>query len=276
MKFVGLLFFFINISCFANPCPDLFQPATQRIGKATVYTQQFPVLNLFRETPEQLKEDEIRVFSLDTSENLPLELFEEVFSPSEAEQLRTMKSDTRKREFQYSRGLLKLIMANYLDIKPADVRIGSVGRGKPVLLNDDIHFNISHTKDKLIIAISKEKLGIDIECIDHERDISRIAEYTFTELERQALATGESLDPRKFFRLWTQKEAYLKALGVGLERMPSSFHIVNFDSNRPSILDSKDLFDWKLYTLDVMAGYSFSIVHPSYSPNIQLNQIVID
>ena len=92
--------------------------------------------------------------------------------------------------------------------------------GKPYFLNyPEIKFNISHTREALLIGISnKYKIGVDIEKLEYNPYHHEISEIMFVEKERNILYNiKDDLErSRKFIELWTKKEAYSKYLGIGL------------------------------------------------------------
>jgi 4'-phosphopantetheinyl transferase len=92
-------------------------------------------------------------------------------------------------------------------------------RGRPMLREKpELQFSISHSDDLVGIALSlKSNIGIDLEVITRPVDLNSLAEriFSFSDQETfQRLPEGER--PAVFFRGWTTKEAYLKALGLGL------------------------------------------------------------
>lgn len=90
--------------------------------------------------------------------------------------------------------------------------------GKPYW-EDGPYFSISHCKQGIAVAIDDEPVGIDIETIRHA-DAELIAR-TMNEEERVGM------DDRKFTRLWTQKEAVVKAQGVGIQSFEQLQHIMS-------------------------------------------------
>ena len=90
--------------------------------------------------------------------------------------------------------------------------------GKPYW-EDGPYFSISHCKQGIAVAINDEPVGIDIETIRHA-DAELIAR-TMNEEERVGM------DDRKFTRLWTQKEAVVKAQGVGIQSFEQLQHIMS-------------------------------------------------
>lgn len=88
---------------------------------------------------------------------------------------------------------------------------------KPYFISHgEIHFNISHSGDYVIVAVADIPVGIDIE-EKQEREFDSIGRLVFTEAEREAFArTGDRMG--EFFRIWVRKEAYIKWTGEGLSR----------------------------------------------------------
>lgn len=119
---------------------------------------------------------------------------------------------------------LKILLGAYLGVPPAAVRVVRESHGKPVLACRSFGFNVSDSDDCGLIAVSRvANIGVDLEMLRLPKDARRLAAAVFSAHEREALAkvADEALD-RAFFTCWTRKEAYLKALGVGLTLDPST------------------------------------------------------
>lgn len=99
--------------------------------------------------------------------------------------------------------------------------------GKPALAGASaLHFNISHSEDRLLIGLSHgAKLGVDIEVQRPVRDARALAHRYFvgSELDAVENAPDDAARDLAFLRVWTRKEACLKAIGLGLRVAPSSF-----------------------------------------------------
>ena len=95
-------------------------------------------------------------------------------------------------------------------------------------LSDNIHFNISHSLNRVVIALSKDyNIGVDIECIKpnvNEKTIN----YIFNEEEKQYIDN----ENKKFYYLWTRKEAILKCNGTGLINDIKNINCINDDKYR--------------------------------------------
>lgn len=117
-----------------------------------------------------------------------------------------------------------LLMLHGLSQHTTDIRISRTQHGKPYLSDrDDIHFSLSHSDGAFAFACDTCPVGIDIQRIEGGQ---KPALRFFTENERQAVL--ESPDPdRRFFEIWTAKEAYVKLLGTGLRTALRSFDVLD-------------------------------------------------
>ena len=129
-----------------------------------------------------------------------------------------------------SRVITKKILANYLDKKLNRIHYCYNRFGKPGLSSEinpmNLNFNISHSGDLGIIAISKNNpVGIDIEQILELNDLDNLMDLIFTESEIKQIDLLDHFDKTKmFYKIWTAKEAFVKAIGQGL-----SFPVKNIE-----------------------------------------------
>src|SRR5258707_8204663 len=109
--------------------------------------------------------------------------------------------------------------------------------GKPYLHGGSgIEFNLSHSHDMLVVAVSCTPLGVDLEAIRPVPYALTVAEHWFAPVEYAACLNLRGQDREfAFLRLWTRKEAYLKARGEGLQRALNSF-AVTAEEETPRLL----------------------------------------
>jgi 4'-phosphopantetheinyl transferase len=117
-----------------------------------------------------------------------------------------------------ARSLLRRLLARYLDTDPARLRLIYGAYGKPALEEEPwLRFNLSHSGGIVLFAVAGgREVGVDVERVRDDIDAEDLAPAVFSHQERQALrvaAPGEK--NALFFALWTAKEAYIKARGLG-------------------------------------------------------------
>jgi len=102
------------------------------------------------------------------------------------------------------------VLAGYLDMDPLALRLAAGRWGKPYVVGHELHFNLAHTRGLCVLAVSDRPVGIDVECAT--RDLRTAVGRCATPRERRRLTTRPIAD---VVTMWTVKEAYAKALGLG-------------------------------------------------------------
>ncbi len=118
--------------------------------------------------------------------------------------------------FILCRGLLRRVLAERLQRAPQTLRFSTNGNGKPFLAGGGPSFNVSHSRDRLLIAVADDRaVGVDIEFRREGMNVEAIASRWFSPAE-QAACRAAADSTRLFFDIWAHKEAYVKALGKGI------------------------------------------------------------
>lgn len=120
------------------------------------------------------------------------------------------------------------ILSDYLKVNKDELNIKKNKYGKPYLVDYNfVHFNVTHTKDMIVGAISDNPIGIDIERIKPFN--KRIAEKFFTENEQNYIFHKKDNQDIRSLEVWTRKEAYVKWKGMGLEIPFDTFDVLRDD-----------------------------------------------
>ena len=149
----------------------------------------------------------------------------------ELERLRRFRVERPRREFALCRSALRFSLCNLLGCTNDRLSFGTLEHGKPYAIVEDravpIGFNVSHSDAHGLIALaSSGRLGVDAEFRRENRDFDGIAGRVFGAREREAVETATGDDKvRLFYRLWTMKEALIKALGTGFSLNPAKFEV---------------------------------------------------
>ncbi|MEZ9299647.1 4'-phosphopantetheinyl transferase family protein [Vibrio splendidus] len=134
----------------------------------------------------------------------------------------------------YVRNYLRKVLSSYSDLMPEAWRFEYGEKGKPRLIEKQqietgLNFNISHSKEHLLIAVCQREgkslqLGVDIEHARSSTNIDSIMKHYFSDTELTDLLELSKEEQReRFFDLWALKESYIKATGKGLATSLRSF-----------------------------------------------------
>jgi 4'-phosphopantetheinyl transferase len=123
-----------------------------------------------------------------------------------------------RNRFAISRAALRIILGKYLGISPASVTFGLDFNKKPFIVNTEksaLRYNLSHSGDWVLIAVSSSEVGVDVEFIKQSFQYQEVIKDYFIADEIDYINQNSSLE--RFFLLWTRKEAFVKATGKGLD-----------------------------------------------------------
>ncbi len=163
--------------------------------------------------------------------------------------------------FVARRGKVRELLGRDLGIAPGKLRIEADAHGKPVLPDaPDLHFNLSHSNGYALVATARGRaIGCDIEWRNPELACPRVARRLFARKEYSALAAlPPPLWVAGFYNCWTRKEAYVKALGLGLS-YPLDAFTVSVAPGEPARFTS-DEQGWTLASFEPVPGYQAALV----------------
>jgi 4'-phosphopantetheinyl transferase len=148
----------------------------------------------------------------------------ELLTPDERAKADRYKRERTRAQFIASRGRLRLLLGKYLGIAPPDAPLVRSISGKPSLdpsFESDLNFNVSHSDSLGVFAFARgQRVGVDVErlrAIPNKEDL--VARFFTAREKRQFEQLAEPEREPAFFRLWTRKEAALKAIGRGVQSL---------------------------------------------------------
>ena len=188
-------------------------------------------------------------------------------SADEKQRADRMRIDENKLQYIVGRAALRNILASYLDTTYDKILFDYGPQKKPAFANQDvlppdqrIEFNLSHSHQIILIAFTRNRpIGIDVEYKETERADEKIAKRYFSPAEFAALSGLEAADRiAGFYRCWTSKEAFVKALGDGLTFPLDVFDVALADQQRRILAirnAQENPEDWSLKALGVGQDY---------------------
>ena len=171
-----------------------------------------------------------------------------------------------REHFIVSRGILRTILGCYLNVEPSRLRFCYGKHGKPALADifgkATILFNMSDSEKFALYGFSRDgEIGVDIEQICDISEMDQIAERFFSVRENAVFrALPETMKKEAFFNCWTRKEAFIKAIGVGLCSPLDKFDVSMIPGEPAKLLriegDSKGTAQWSIQELKPAYGFA--------------------
>src|SRR5689334_7179358 len=194
-----------------------------------------------------------------------LDRFRRTLEASELERARRFHFDVHRRHFIVARGFLRSVVARYLGSQPGALRFEYGAYGKPALESGHtLRFNLSHSNEVALLAVTLDaELGVDVEHIRADFASEDIARRYFSRAEVEVF---NSLPPEErveaFFRCWTRKEAYIKAIGKGFSHALDAFDVTLAPGVEPVLLraEDDDASRWWMGDIEVGEGYAGALM----------------
>jgi 4'-phosphopantetheinyl transferase len=197
-----------------------------------------------------------------TASDATVAYYHSILSLDERHRAERFRFGILRRSYILSRGGLRIVLAHYLGCAPTGIEFIDGPKGKPALRDSSrIRFNTSHSGEMALYALTVGcELGVDVEQFRALDDPESIASRFFSPSEASELL---SLNPEErgtaFFRCWTRKEAYVKAIGDGLTIPLNCFQVTLLPGVPARFIhlacDPENAREWTLDHLDLEPGY---------------------
>lgn len=167
-----------------------------------------------------------------------LESYRSYLSVDELDRASRYRFNKDRDKFIVGRGSLRILLGKYLRKNPELIHFEYGRFGKPLVFDSNgqnlIYFNTSSSLDLILYAVSHTRpIGIDVEFINSFFDYNGIVDNFFSEHEKTALRDLPiSLQQAAFFLYWSRKEAFVKALGIGLSVPLNQIEVIHNQEER--------------------------------------------
>lgn len=217
-----------------------------------------------------LEPDEIHFFYTPIDEikdNRVLDIYRSVISEKEKAKVNRFVFEKDRHNSLVTRALLRFLLSAYTDQNPESLEFIENRYGKPDLkpglINMSVKFNLSHSSGVTACALAMaSQIGMDIENYHRKIDLT-IADRYFSESESEYLKKCPDRDKQEvFFDIWTLKESYIKARGMGLSIGLDKFSFtidgenicVDFDESLDDFCDQ-----WRFFRFSPLENYKAAI-----------------
>lgn len=169
-----------------------------------------------------------------------------------------------KNQFVISRAILKFILAAYIKMDVRNIHLDVFQNKKPFLVSHPwLRFNVSHSNDFTVIAISRKNVGIDIEYMAQDFDYAELLPDIFN--YQEILSIENSIDKKQaFYTAWTRKESFVKALGKGIDEDFKNIPCLD-GQHKIDFTLLKNSENWQIISFDLRENYIGSIAFEGLS-----------
>lgn len=200
-----------------------------------------------------------------SQEDDSVQRFRSTLEPGELERAGRFYFDKHRRHFIVARGFLRSVVARYLGSQPEAVRFEYGAYGKPALGSEHtLRFNLSHSNEVALLAVALDaELGVDVEHIRVDFPNEDIARRYFSRAEVEVFnRLPQEEQVAAFFRCWTRKEAYIKAIGKGFSQALDAFDVTLAPDVAPALLraEDDDASRWWMTDVEVGEGYAGALI----------------
>jgi 4'-phosphopantetheinyl transferase len=210
----------------------------------------------------QLEADEIHLWRLDLKFHMDeLHALEQTLGPEERARANRFVHLRERNRYIVSHGVLRTLLAQYLRADPNGLVFRRGVHGKPELQAGDLRFNMSHSEDLALYAVTRTgPVGIDVECILPGVD-EEVASGFSPRLTSHLAPLPLTARRRVFYRGWTRMEAHAKGCGTGLHS--NIDHLDRFLDPQPGHVPGPDSSgtdcQWFFHDLHPRKGYAGSL-----------------
>jgi 4'-phosphopantetheinyl transferase len=173
--------------------------------------------------------DAVQIF-YGTDSFADLQMVNVLLTPEELAFAKKFRNELQSRTWLSCRTALRLLLAINLGEIPKEIELRKNHFGKLYVPNSNLFFNVSHTDKSFLLGFNKNgRIGVDLEYLTGREDIPLLIGYAFSWQETDFCNQGNA--PENFLKIWTLKEAYLKATGVGLVDYLKSVNVYGAEEN---------------------------------------------
>ncbi|ALK10601.1 4'-phosphopantetheinyl transferase family protein [Blastochloris viridis] len=197
-----------------------------------------------------------RVYLVHVGNFAPSHAEETVLSVGERRRADTFELAFVRKRFVWRRIILRTLIAARLGCRPHEVDLQSTPAGRPFVAGSDLDVSVSHSRDVALIAMigGRKRIGVDVEALAPMPDQEQVAEIVLTPQELTEFRRFDvSCDV--FYRIWTCKEACLKAIGTGFRLDPRAVEIRLADLAAPMVQRIPGSVRYTLTCFEPITGY---------------------
>lgn len=160
-----------------------------------------------------------RLLNVNDFTKIEYDYYYSLMSEEKKKRIELLQFEKDKKLSVFGEMLARIMISEYCNISPESIKFSANEHGKPFAEELKVCFNTSHSGDYVLCAVSDKSIGADIELM---RDIDdRLINYVCCEDEMSYVCQLNAEKRKRFFEVWTSKEAYFKCIGTGITDLKS-------------------------------------------------------
>ena len=229
----------------------------------------------------RIADDEIHVWVVDMrASDVQCAALKRWLDPHEMERASRIPNLEKRRSFEVAHGVLRCLLGNYVGCDPGAIEFANDPEGKPKLVfSEGIEFNMTHSAEWAAFAFSSNcAVGVDVEQVRALPGLPTIMRRVLCAEEAAELMLLSECDrERGFFCCWTRKEAYSKAMGMGLLAAFDTF-CVAAHPDRPARMihigfDAATAAAWVIDDLPMPPGYAGALAYRGSKRRLSIKRV---
>lgn len=249
---------------------------TMKTSKLSISFLEIKGVDFIPEKGYSLDSDDIVIYTIYLPNFMDMKSdLSQFLNSIELKRVKRYYKEIDKDRFIIYRSILKLILAAYTKLNIKNIYLDYDFNKKPYLASHPwLHFNISHSEDFATIAVSRKKVGLDIEYMSKDFNFTSMLPDVFSDNETKIIENANDKN-NTFYTLWTRKEAFVKALGKGIDEDFKYIPCLDGEHNLDFSL-IKNSQNWQVRSFDLEDDYLGAIAFeglPTTSVNINLYNV---
>lgn len=226
---------------------------------------------------------EVHIWSAFIEQPEPVVLkYYSMLSSEERSRAEKFKLDEIRNRWIVTRGLLRVLIANYYKCNPQEIDFRYNEFGKPFFCSqsdvNNLSFNLSHSENLAVFIFTQSRfVGIDVEKVKQLSSFEDIINLCFSDYEKEWFKTIPVSEKNEvFFKIWTSKEAYIKAIGKGFSFSPDRISLNLNNYNKlffKEIIGNNNFKKWKLISFMSYPDFICSVVIEGFENEIKQFEI---
>jgi 4'-phosphopantetheinyl transferase len=189
----------------------------------------------------------------------------ELLTAAEQQRARRYHAEADYHRFVIGRATLRLLLGACLGLPPAALHFALGENHKPMLATaPELHYNVSHSGNWVLIAIASVAVGVDVEKINPHFPYQEVLKQSFSESEKVFVGRHPA-QLSAFYRLWTRKESFVKATAQGIDA--DFAHVPALDGQHQwQATHPNCVANWTVSSFAAAPGYVAAVAYPAAIP----------